>query len=1049
MSKNIKVLTGTYASGYAITAPVYTLSIAAGGYVEGVGISDTHKTTTSPTVINSGRVYGSGVGVYLQYGGSVINGGTAATTTAIVGRGSGIRIVGGTAKVTNFGLVAGHGPNGGATGVYLGAGGAITNGADSDVAAKIQGYSGVGVYSGLGKVTNFGTIVGTGRGGDGVYLADGGALTNGDAGDSGAYIGGAYGAVVIGAAAGTVTNFGTIAAVPIGHAAKPPGVRLDAGGVVTNGTTLDTTAEITGYDAVSIAGAAGTVKNLGTIAGSQTTGFRGVLLADGGLVTNGATNDTNAVIKGGVGVEAGGVATVTNFGAIEGVVGDGVVLGAGRLTNGASGGPFALIEGAAVGVAAYGLATVVNFGTILGSAGPFGYGVYLMDGGVLTNGAAGDTQALISGGFGISAIGAAATVQNFGTIAGQGSRFHSGVLLSAGGSITNGSAADVKATISGYDGVGAASAATIQNFGTIQADGYGRYVGKGAYLAGGGALTNGSATDAQALIKGDEGVYLYGSGETVTNFGTILGEGGTSVAFGSSGDTLVVEAGSVFVGAVDGGGGVLDLASKTGTIDAIAAGTVVVGAAPSITTFSNFGTLEVGAGAKFTLSGSGALGAGGTTTLDIAGTLTVTGDLTGAGTVAGAGTLALAGGMAALANGSSLTIAEVLLTGHAAVNVGSAGLTYAGLWSQTGGSTLSVAAGDAIDFTGAGNIFGGPLNGAGTIGFTSGSDTLSATHISGATSVQIENATATLSGAIVLAGTISAMSSDLIVAAGGVTLSGGGVLELSEEPDVPPTYLTGATAAATLTNVNDKIDGTAHLGGGQMTLINDAAGVITGDGEYALTIDTGANTIVNAGGASGLNIVSAVNNTGTLVADSYLTVTGTVTGAGTVQIGAGLADFTKVFTENVTFTGSGDGTLELDHSHAYTGQITGFSKTGTTTLQLDDVSFISGTTKATYSGTTTSGVLTVTDGTHVAKITLEGDYTGSTFTVSAATGGGTAVVDPTSKGLEKPVDPMSLHPFVAAMASLGAGGTGGVAAREADSPSLRAPLMAAPRAILT
>ena len=62
-------------------------------------------------------------------------------------------------------------------------------------------------------------------------------------------------------------------------------------------------------------------------------------------------------------------------------------------------------------------------------------------------------------------------------------------------------------------------------------------------------------------------------------------------------------------------------------------------------------------------------------------------------------------------------------------------------------------------------------------------------------------------------------------------------------------------------------------------------------------------------------------------------------------------------------------------------------------LDLEDISFGSKT-MATYSGTSTSGVLTVADGSHVAKITLEGDYLASTFTVSSDGHGGTTVVDP-------------------------------------------------------
>ena len=143
---------------------------------------------------------------------------------------------------------------------------------------------------------------------------------------------------------------------------------------------------------------------------------------------------------------------------------------------------------------------------------------------------------------------------------------------------------------------------------------------------------------------------------------------------------------------------------------------------------------------------------------------------------------------------------------------------------------------------------------------------------------------------------------------------------------------------------------------------------------------------------------------------------GAVTGAGTVKIGGGVADFASTFSENVSFT-STTGVLELSHSQTYTGQVTGLSKTGTSSLDLLDITF-GGTTKATFSGTATSGTLTVTDGTHTAKITLEGDYVGHTFTVSADGHGGTTVVDPTV-----PKSGGHVVPLVAAMAGFGAGGT--------------------------
>ncbi|HEY2177568.1 MAG TPA: hypothetical protein VGH15_03225, partial [Caulobacteraceae bacterium] len=111
------------------------------------------------------------------------------------------------------------------------------------------------------------------------------------------------------------------------------------------------------------------------------------------------------------------------------------------------------------------------------------------------------------------------------------------------------------------------------------------------------------------------------------------------------------------------------------------------------------------------------------------------------------------------------------------------------------------------------------------------------------------------------------------------------------------------------------------------------------------------------------------------------------------------------FTENVAFT-STTGTLELAKSVSYTGQVSGLSTAGTSNLDLLDIAFINGTTKATYSGTTTSGTLTVTDGTHTAHIHLVGNYTASTFTVATDGHGGTIVKDPRA-GSMAPILPLT------------------------------------------
>ena len=210
------------------------------------------------------------------------------------------------------------------------------------------------------------------------------------------------------------------------------------------------------------------------------------------------------------------------------------------------------------------------------------------------------------------------------------------------------------------------------------------------------------------------------------------------------------------------------------------------------------------------------------------------------------------------------------------------------------------------------------------------------------------------------------------------SLTGGGSIALGDNAN---NIVTGKGGKVVLTNVDNTISGAGLLGMGTLVLVNQAAGVINASGTLALTIDTGANTITNAGlieatGAGGGVIQSAVKNTGMLAAaGGDLTVNGAVTGNGSATINGATLDLGSSFTENVTFTGT-SGVLELAQSQTYTGKVTGFSLTGGTSLDLRDIAFVSAG-EATFSGNKTSGVLTVTDGTHTAHITLIGNYTSS------------------------------------------------------------------------
>jgi hypothetical protein len=292
-----------------------------------------------------------------------------------------------------------------------------------------------------------------------------------------------------------------------------------------------------------------------------------------------------------------------------------------------------------------------------------------------------------------------------------------------------------------------------------------------------------------------------------------------------------------------------------------------------------------------------------------------------------------------------------------------------------------------------------------------------------------------LAGAVANSGTISldtsGGSADLELQ-GSTTLTGAGSINLEGGP------ILAASGSDTLVNIDNTISGEGSLSGG--SIVNAAGGVIDA---YEMQIACGGGTLSNAGllEAVGyhlrfdqgfLNIQSPVENSGTitcyrgsvtlqdgLVNDGLISaiegtfsVDGAVSGAGTAMISHGTLFVGSSFDQSVAFKKGG--VLELSVSQGYGGVVTGFSSTGETTLGLRDITF-DGSTEATYSGTAKRGVLTVTDGTHTARIRLKGNYLGVTFTASYGGGvyAGTAIVA-TVAPAGAPV-----HLMVSAMAAVG------------------------------
>ena len=504
---------------------------------------------------------------------------------------------------------------------------------------------------------------------------------------------------------GTVTNFATISG--------GIGISLVAGGNVTNGQSGSTTGLVTGY-ACGVSG--GTVTNFGTISATSAygsgvqggavanlgtiKGFRGVYSnLSAPSITNGQSGSSAGLIAGygqdGVSITGTG-GTVTNFGTIT---------GASFKHGGVS------ISGSA--------GTVANFGTIAGTSAP-GYGmadgVFLLAGnGSLNNGQSGSSAGLISGAYGVYIGGTGSTLTNFGRITGTGYYpgnaftryafgvyvkkdavisnsgtiestgtrvFSDGIYLKAGGTITNGAGG----LVTGY-GHGIyvhGTGGTVTNFATIQSTGTAVMNGSGIYLNQGGRVANGGPAATNALITGVvDGVFATNLPATVTNYGTIMSTGpqGTGVYL-SHGNTVI-----------------------NGRSDSSAA--LIRGASygiciPDVTaTIANFGRVEATAA-----SGIGIyLDSGGTITNGASG-------LTG-GVIKGGGFGILLAGLTAGTIVNFATIAGQTGVFVKATDITDTTLTNAGTISGTAGTAVSFSAGNDRLIVRPGAVFAGKVDGGG------------------------------------------------------------------------------------------------------------------------------------------------------------------------------------------------------------------------------------------------------------------------------------------------------------------------------------------------
>jgi hypothetical protein len=317
------------------------------------------------TLTNVGTItnkYNTGiqpVAVLFEAGGTVINQGRIAGNFS-----TGVQINGGPGLVVNSGSIFGY-----HTGITMSAGGTVTNSNIGSILTDRNplgaGYHAISIQGAAGTVSNAGSI-------DGVYaiqLTAGGRVSN----QAGGRITSQRIGIDISGAAGTVSNAGTI----IGSSGTA--VQFGSGNdrlILQNGATFTGMVDGgLGSNTIELAAGAGKLAGLGT----SFINFGTVTLDTGGSCTLTGNSTVAADV------------TLTSTGTLSAsghLVDTGTVNNSGTVTltanaSLASNGTIGVASGSAV-YSTQGTPAVFNTGSIAGGPGN-GYGIYLRDGGSVTN----------------------------------------------------------------------------------------------------------------------------------------------------------------------------------------------------------------------------------------------------------------------------------------------------------------------------------------------------------------------------------------------------------------------------------------------------------------------------------------------------------------------------------------------------------------------------------------------------------------------------------------------------------------------------------------
>ena len=317
---------------------------------------------------------------------------------------------------------------------------------------------------------------------------------------------------------------------------------------------------------------------------------------------------------------------------------------------------------------------------------------------------------------------------------------------------------------------------------------------------------------------------------------------------------------------------------------------------------------------------------------------------------------------------------------------GAAGLWLAAYVNNTGG-IIAAGANSVVDLVA--TITGGTLQGSGSFIVPDGSS-------AGLAGAITDNATIALQSTgdvttLVMTATSKIVNGSYTLV--NPTLTGGGNIILSG----PSSEIIGqGYNPVTFANAGVTISGGGTIGGGNLTLNNKAKGVIDANSYYPLIIDTGTNTVTNAGTLKAdfggeLFIASNLSNTGALYANNgTILIAGAVTGSGSALInGTGDVEFGAASSNGTKFAAGSTGDLVLDDSKHYTGTISGFGTNTTQSIDLTDIQF------ATATESYANGTLTIKDGLgDAAHIKFSGTHMLASFNSQDDGQGGVLITDP-------------------------------------------------------